>query len=416
MTLRKLFFWTHLLAGCVAGIVILVMSVTGVLLALQPQILEFADRNQRLVVAPRDGAPRLSAGALLAEVRKSRPELRPTAITLTDDKNVAASIALGREGTLYVDPYSGKVTGMASQRARQVFRSVTDWHRWLAAKEESRPAARAVTGACNAAFLLLALTGPFIWWPKKWTPQIVRRAIWFQPAESSRARDWNWHNTIGIWCAPILVILTATGMVISYQWAGNLLYTITGNTPPAPLAVPQRPAGDAQRERGAKEPLPGAPAFVFSAETADRLWERASQHAPGWKSLSMRIPVRPGPVAFTIVEASAWGNFQRSQLALDVTAAEIVRWEPYSALNAGRKLRTWARFAHTGEAGLLPGQMVAGIASLGGGFLVWTGLALGVRRFVAWTRRKLHAAATPQQVVTEIVPMEPAAPSEAGLG
>jgi hypothetical protein len=32
----------------------------------------------------------------------------------------------------------------------------------------------------------------------------------------------------------------------------------------------------------------------------------------------------------------------------------------------------------------LPGQIIAFIASLGGGFLVWTGLALSWRRFRAW--------------------------------
>ena len=46
----------------------------------------------------------------------------------------------------------------------------------------------------------------------------------------------------------------------------------------------------------------------------------------------------------------------------------------------------WLRFLHTGEALGWPGQLVAGIASLGGVMLVWTGLALAVRR-LAYTRR-----------------------------
>jgi len=44
MTLRRPLFWIHLTAGSVAGLVILVMSVTGVLLACRRQVLSWADR------------------------------------------------------------------------------------------------------------------------------------------------------------------------------------------------------------------------------------------------------------------------------------------------------------------------------------------------------------------------------------
>jgi hypothetical protein len=46
------------------------------------------------------------------------------------------------------------------------------------------------------------------------------------------------------------------------------------------------------------------------------------------------------------------------------------------------------RFIHTGEAGGIAGQTVAGIVSGGAVFLVYTGLALRLRRFAAWVRRK----------------------------
>jgi uncharacterized iron-regulated membrane protein len=45
------------------------------------------------------------------------------------------------------------------------------------------------------------------------------------------------------------------------------------------------------------------------------------------------------------------------------------------------------RFAHTGELGGLAGEFVAGLVCLGGAFLVYTGLALSLRRFLAWRTR-----------------------------
>jgi hypothetical protein len=46
------------------------------------------------------------------------------------------------------------------------------------------------------------------------------------------------------------------------------------------------------------------------------------------------------------------------------------------------------RFAHTGEVLGLFGQTVAGVVSAGGVVLVWTGIALALRRLVAWARRR----------------------------
>ena len=73
----------------------------------------------------------------------------------------------------------------------------------------------------------------------------------------------------------------------------------------------------------------------------------------------------------------------------------LVRWEPYSNNSLGRRMRSWLRFAHTGEVYGLVGQTVAALASAGGALLVYTGLALALRRLLAWLsrRRALVAAA-----------------------
>jgi hypothetical protein len=64
-----------------------------------------------------------------------------------------------------------------------------------------------------------------------------------------------------------------------------------------------------------------------------------------------------------------------------------VKWEPFASLPAGRRLRSHARFAHTGEVWGLAEQTIAGLASLGVAFLVWTGVSLAIRRLAAWRGR-----------------------------
>ena len=59
--LRSLLFWCHLTAGVVAGLVILIMSATGALLAFKPQIQRLVDREVRVVQPPQAGTRRLTA-------------------------------------------------------------------------------------------------------------------------------------------------------------------------------------------------------------------------------------------------------------------------------------------------------------------------------------------------------------------
>jgi len=103
--------------------------------------------------------------------------------------------------------------------------------------------------------------------------------------------------------------------------------------------------------------------------------------------LMIRFPPRPdGPVSVLTSEPTAPHNFARSQLTLNRATAEVVKWEPYSENSTGRKLRSWFRGLHIGEAFGFFGQTIAGLASLGGCFLVWTGLAMAWRRFRSWGR------------------------------
>src|SRR5688572_26433523 len=102
---RSLLFWCHLTAGVLCGVVILVMSFTGVVLALRPQIQNWVDREVRYVTPA--GASRLGVHELLTAVKQARPDASPQSVALERDPRVAAAVNLGRDGNVYVDPYTG---------------------------------------------------------------------------------------------------------------------------------------------------------------------------------------------------------------------------------------------------------------------------------------------------------------------
>jgi uncharacterized iron-regulated membrane protein len=406
---RTILFWCHLVAGVSAGIVILIMSVTGVLLTYERQIMWWADTRGMQIAPPTANAPRLTIEGLLDAVRTARPGVAIQTVTLRSDPAAPAALALGREGTLYANPYTGALLGPGNVGVRDFFRSVTNWHRWLAINGASRPTARAVTGAANLVFLFIVCSGLYLWFPRTWRWPQFKQVLWFRRGLPGKARDFNWHNVIGFWSAVPLAIVVASATVISYPWATALVYRAAGETPPAPA----RPAGagaQARREGGpAREGRAGRDNDTTRSEQGraeptaagnpfaglDASWARAEQQVEGWRSISLRIPVvATAPLAFTIDRGSAGQPQKRGTLTLDRATASVVRWEPFSSQSRGRQWRSILRFAHTGEVLGLTGQTIAGLVSLGGVFLVYTGLALSLRRFVSWRRRAATARAT----------------------
>jgi uncharacterized iron-regulated membrane protein len=97
--LRKVIFWCHLPVGVIAGVVILVMCVTGVLLSYEKQITAWADTRGYRSAPPAPETQHLPVESLITKARESRGAM-PTAVTLKSDPSVPAEIAFGRETTL----------------------------------------------------------------------------------------------------------------------------------------------------------------------------------------------------------------------------------------------------------------------------------------------------------------------------
>ena len=399
-TFRTILFWMHLISGLVAGIIIGIMSLTGAALAFESELIQWADGDTRHVKVPMPEAARLPVDELLARGRAARPAVQPTGVTVYADPASAVLVSTGRNSGVYVNPYTGEVREQGGKRMRAFMHTMVEWHRWLGTSEDHRALGRGITGVCNVAFLFLAVSGLYLWWPRKWTWRAVRPVLWFKGGLKGKARDFNWHNSAGFWAMPVLVVVTASGMVISYKAVADFIYTLTGTEPPANAG----PSAQA-----AKVPEPPAGATPLSM---DALFAEAQKQVPAWESISLRMGggqrgggpreagprgPQPGAQTFSIKEQEAWPLFASAQLSLNPFTAEVLRRETFADYNSGRKIRSWLRFLHTGQALGWAGQLVAGLASLAGAFLMWTGFTLSWRRFFRRRSTGAPAEQTPEQ-------------------
>lgn len=382
--LRKTIFWIHLSCGVATGLVVLMMSATGVILTYERQMLAWQTRD--FYFDPPAGAGRASIESLVRAAEASAADFEPSALRIASDPRAPVIASAGPAGSRYLNAYTAEMLGEPPRGLDDFFGAVTGWHRWFNASGESRATWRAVTGISNIAFLFLIVSGLYLWLPRVWKRAAFRAHLLFNgQALRGKARDYNWHHVFGFWTAIPLAIVVATAVVFSYPWASNAVYRAFGEEPPAgrgrgPTPVAPDPTLVAIREGNTQVPL-----------SLDLLFRRAAHRVDDWRTITINLPREPSsPISFSIDQGNGGQPQLRHTLTLDRLTGEVLAWQPFDSQSPGRRARSWIRFLHTGEALGIVGQTVAGLVSLTSVVMVWTGLALAYRRLIAPLYRKAN--------------------------
>ena len=381
MSFRRALFWVHLAVGITAALVILLLAVTGVILTYEAQLNEWALGDYRADPPAPYVAP-LGLDELIARVTGDQPEGLVTSVALNRDPREPAIVELDDGATVYVDRFTGERLGDGNTRTRRFLQSVLYWHRWFALDGQYRLIGRTVVAVANVGFLFLLVSGIYLWWPSTGGRAAWRLALWFRPGLRGRTRDFNWHNVIGFWSFVPLAVIVFSGATISYQWAADLVHRLAGDTPP--FQQSPRPWESDARHDPPVAPDPAAPLVELQT-----LATKAGAETPGWRTLTIDLPASiHDPVVVAVDRGNGRQPSKSEDLLFDRATGELVERAGYPTFTRGFKIRRWLRYAHTGEVYGVMGQSIAGIATLGVAFIVWTGLAMSWRRFFGSARRR----------------------------
>ena len=380
--IRAVIFWLHLTVAVVAGVVILMLAATGVVLSLEETVTGLAER--RYAVAAPAGAVRLSPEEIAGAAG-----FTATSLSYRSDPRAPVRVHEGQNRYARVDPYTGRVLATGPGGLERFFESVHNWHRWFNVSGGSVRRARAVTGAFNLAFLFLLLTGPILWLPRPFTRRAFAKAFVFRRGERGARRDLNWHQVVGIWSVLPLAVIAATGAATSYPAVGDRVYPMVGNVVPAGTWPPGSSSegvgieGAAIAETAIAEDSGSAPSPDLGAVLAT-----AEAWTPEWRTLILNVP-RPSDSEVRVeVRGGRAGQPHRTGvLTLDAASGTARAWESFADDTPARRAQQFLRYAHTGEYWGLAGQLLAGLFSLAAALMVWTGLSLAVRRLRRRTRR-----------------------------
>ncbi|AMN51168.1 hypothetical protein ACP90_00415 [Labrenzia sp. CP4] len=368
MSFKRIIFWAHLVVGVAFGLVILLMSATGVVLTYERQIISYME--SRAVIKPAD-AQLLSVDELATAVLANGGQ-PGNSLVLPRQDGAPATLSVSRRENHLLNPYTGERIDNAAEGTKSFFGTVTALHRWFALTGENRSLGRAMTGAANLGFLFILVSGIYLWWPKKWTWRIVKLNLLFRRnLPTAKARDYNWHHVFGIWSLVPLFAVVVSGVVISYPWASNMVAAVFGPVSPAATG---HAAGE---ERQGQNRAQG------EAVSLQAIADTLKQAEPDWQTLSVKLPNgQAARVVMTVDTGNGTQLSRQTTYTVSRVSGELLGVSGAEDQPAGRRARVFLRFLHTGEVYGFIGQTLAGLASLASVFLFYTGFALAYRRLI----------------------------------
>ena len=368
MNIKKYIFWFHLIIGCSAAIFILLMSITGVGLTYERQMIQSAQRTD-FPVPPSANAQRISLDSVI-DIAQDFDTEKPPRVSFSNEPNAPFVIKEGRKTLAYLNPFTGEVIATPGQETTVFLGKLRAFHRWLTLDGKFSEPGRWINGIANVIFFLLAITGLYLWLPVKFKKRAFKqKLILTKNHQNSQARDYQWHNTFGFYMAPLLIVITFTAFFFSFKWPGNTLKSyVSSYSEKLPEAKKL-----SQEER----------VNQLSMQT---LFTKIINDYPQWQSLSFSLASTPQSIQTFQVDMGNGGQpTKRKTVLLNTLNSSVEAVQSFDDNSTYRKVRSYIRFLHTGEMFGLVGQTLAGLASLLACLLVYTGIAMSFRR---WQRSR----------------------------
>jgi uncharacterized iron-regulated membrane protein len=331
----------HFLAGLAACPILFVVALTGALYAFQPELDPLVD-PELLVVEP---APtRVPVDELWASAAR-RPGCAPASFILPahDGRPATVRCAGDARREILLDPYRGHVLGERGETS-SLFGVIFQLHWDLLLGDPGRIA---VEWASSWA-LLLMFSGAMLWWPRG---QRRGGGVWWPRRNlSGRQRLRDLHAVIGAYLLPVLLAITATG----------LLWTLlAGQKRWHPLTEDR--VHEAWDHRPTSTPIPNARPIGFDAALASARIDPASEPL----AIYGEPPSTPSSsYTFLLYDETAEAPWRAWSIWVDAySGKELVRlgWDHRSVSG---KLDSALYSIHVGALLGLPGRILACLAAL----------------------------------------------------
>jgi len=358
--MRKIIKKIHLYVGLITGLIVFITSLSGSLYSFEE---EFRDRMYKDFQQVQIQDSRLSLEQLIDSAKAGNKKLEIRNIFIKNNSSASVEVMYKNKASLYIDPYTGKKLG-SIDKGNDFFGKCLKLHRSLFLGEVGKT----IVGINCLLFLIMLISGIVIWIPKK---RIDFKQLFFFKSEATFKRKiFDWHRLPAFYVSIILLLSIITGLIMSFKWAENTMYFLSGSK-------------KEKREKIESTPL-NVDAKSFSLETIIAELKKGKAIQP---DCFIGLPEDEKGVYRITLRSDEGGFFKRiDQYTIDQYSGKILKEKPFEKMQAGEKIRSVTKDVHTGKSFGLFGEIVVFITGLVSaslpitGFLIW------------WNKQKLKAA------------------------
>jgi uncharacterized iron-regulated membrane protein len=342
---RKLLLSIHLSIALIAGVVIVILGVTGSIIAFEPE-LDHLLHPRLSYVSPGTRLRSLTEiGALVSKQFGGEPII---AYLPSTSPGIASEVVVPT-GIVSVNQYTGEVLGVRTRG--QTFLGLA---RAVHVRLATGDAGRFVVRWSGIAMLISLASGFALWWPRK-RVRFHRR--------QSRLFWFDLHNAIGILFIVPLMMLAGTGTIIGFEdQLAPLIHKIDGST------EAHTPASTLQLQ-----PQPGVDVTI----TPDDAVRIACAQMPGGIAYRVQMPQYGGTYRVSLLGSRDRVAGERNLIVIDPHNGHVLMFRRSNDLSSGDRVFATNHAVHTGEILGLTGRIIAWLGSIMlpvqavSGFMIW---------------------------------------------
>lgn len=396
---KTIWFKIHWILGITAGIILLIVGVTGAILSFEKEIMK-AINSDSYYVKVIEGQDKLTTKELLEKFQASNPKAKINSISFSLDKESSTVINVASEGArrglnIYINPYTAEV--LPDLVGKDFFGFILRLHRWLAFPQEIREVGKQTVAISTVALIVLIISGIIVYWGR--IKHAFFKSFTFKFKHKGRAFLSTMHSAIGMWVIPFYLLAALTGLYWSYGWYNNMLYSIAGVEKPQRQQAPQP---QTQKESKSEEQkIEGQKERKTEGQRAERAQGQRPQGETSsskfvdiqkavemfnifvqrdYSSVTLRFPQKGTIYSFSYLDTDPAHYRARNTLEVDINSWQLLKHERYNDLPLNERLMKSILPLHTGEYFGLIGQIGMFIASALMALFTITGFMLYINR------------------------------------
>lgn len=351
----------HLWLGLASGLVVFIVALTGSILVFEDEIDQFI--NPEFYKVSAIGYSKKPIDYTITALQEHYSIEKILRIYTFDDPERTIQI-MGKDNEgqtqfFSINPYTGKVLGSAMQNSR-FFSVVLDLHRHLLIDDIGK----LITGCSCLLFVLILISGFFLWWPKK--IKNLKQRLTVKWTASFKRVNWDFHSTFGFYSCFFLLVIALTGLTWSFEWFENGIYYLADGTAKKTSTKVENPTK--------KDPQVDKTLFYQGILRAtDSIY-------PYKGDIQIRMP-SDTINSILVLKANLEKNIrnQSSIAFFDKYTGKNIQVKPYESFTQGDKIRRIIFPIHTGSIYGNPTKIIAFLVSLFAatspitGLLIWLG-------------------------------------------